>query len=367
MAARSTAVVGALLVLTSLPSLCDAFSSTLPKVGKHRARFDSMIGECNLPPATIEFIDSPQQRLLFKGAAAAAENPMIREAFAVVYEDMGPIRIAGDLIYNTLASVAADAKVAAGSSEPLLLANSGGSGGDNDDAAGEELVATMLATSRRIFDLIDADASGALDRGELLRAPELVDYIRQDGEEEEAAVDRFIAAADDNGDGVISFVEFAAAAAADPTLSAMDEALTSALARTAAEGRGAEAEKENGGGGDGGESRGGRFGRKPPGERFDSMRRTCLEWEAALGCAPPPGGDDDEAEECDLEVLEQQEALVDGRLLVVLRGGWEIARCEPVTDALRYAYLEYSSLRLGGDLIFKLLSKVVDGKANKAA
>ena len=67
MAARSTAVVGALLVLTSLPSLCDAFSSTLPKVGKHRARFDSMIGECNLPPATIEFIDSPQQRLLFKG------------------------------------------------------------------------------------------------------------------------------------------------------------------------------------------------------------------------------------------------------------------------------------------------------------
>ena len=93
------------------------------------------------------------------------------------------------------------------------------------------------------------------------------------------------------------------------------------------------------------------------------MMATCLEWEVALGCAPPPGGDDDEAEECDLAVLEQQEALVDGRLLVVLRGGWEIARCEPVTEALRYAYTEYSSLRLGGDLIFKLLSKVVDGKA----
>ena len=301
-----------------------------------------MIGECNLAPATIEFIDSPQQRLLFKGAAAAAENPTIREAFAIVYEDMGPIRIAGDLIYNSLAGVAADAKVAAGS-EPLLASE--------DDAD----VAATLATSRRLFDLIDADASGALDREELVRSPELVEYVSREGEDAEAAVDRFIAAADDNGDGVISFVEFAAAAAADPTLRDMDEALTAALARVAASADEDAPVKSPG-----------RFGRKPPGERFDSMRKTCLEWEAALGCAPPPGEDDGEAEECDLAVLEAQEALVDGRLLVVLRGGWEIARCEPVTDALRYAYLEYSSLRLGGDLIFKLLSRVVDGKAKAA-
>uniref|UniRef100_A0A7S4IXZ4 EF-hand domain-containing protein n=1 Tax=Prymnesium polylepis TaxID=72548 RepID=A0A7S4IXZ4_9EUKA len=180
-------------------------------------------------------------------------------------------------------------------------------------------------------------------------SPELVECIIRDGEDPEAAVDRFIAAADDNGDGVISFVEFAVAAAVDPTLSAIDQTLTAALARVP---RDAPAEAR------------GRFGRKPPGERFDSMRMSCLEWEAALGCAP--GGDDDEAEECDLAVLEAQEARVDGRLLVVLRGGWAIARCEPVTDALRYAYLEYSSLRLGGDLIFKVLSKVVDGKTKAA-
>ena len=33
---------------------------------------------------------------------------MIRRPSPGLYEDMGPIRIAGDLIYNTLASVAAD-------------------------------------------------------------------------------------------------------------------------------------------------------------------------------------------------------------------------------------------------------------------
>ena len=398
MAPRSTALL-ALLALSSLRSVCVAFPSALPKASKVRTRFDSMISEVVLPPATIEvpnrtlarsrdrrgfgigcirsfvhhpthpaplhparphlnptharkFIDSPQQRLLFKGAAAAAENPTIREAFAIVYEDMGPIRVAGDLIYNLLSGVAAEAKVTAGS-EPLLAS-----------VAGDADAAATLTATRLLFDLIDADASGALDREELLRSPELAAYIvrGEDGEDPEAAVDRFIATADENGDGVISFIEFAAAAAADPTLNSMDEALSAALARTA-EGAG----RDGDGSGEGAPVRTrGRFGRKRPDERFESMMATCLEWEVALGCAPPPGGDDDEAEECDLAVLEQQEALVDGRLLVVLRGGWEIARCEPVTEALRYAYTEYSSLRLGGDLIFKLLSKVVDGKARSS-
>ena len=57
-------MVGALLVLTSLPSLCDAFSSR-PKVkGIRPVRLDDRSAQ---PSAgNDQFIDSPQQRLLFK-------------------------------------------------------------------------------------------------------------------------------------------------------------------------------------------------------------------------------------------------------------------------------------------------------------
>jgi len=49
----------------------------------------------------------------------------------------------------------------------------------------------------------------------------------------------------------------------------------------------------------------------------------------------------------------------EGRLLKVLKGSLVGARCEPVVDALKMVYLDYSPLRLGGDIIFKLLKRVV--------
>ena len=139
--------------------------------------------------------------------------------------------------------------------------------GEERLGAGDADAAATLTATRLLFDLIDADASGALDREELLRSPELAAYIvrGEDGEDPEAAVDRFIATADENGDGVISFIEFAAAAAADPTLNSMDEALSAALARTA-EGAGGDGD----GSGEGAPVRTrGRFGRKRPDERFE--------------------------------------------------------------------------------------------------
>ena len=222
-----------LLVAALATSPCLAFQTGSSRAGSRaarfaplsakvstRERFDSMIDEITLPAATIEFIDSPKQRVLFKGAAAAVAAPAVREAFAIVYEDLGPVRVAGDLIFNSLAGVAETAKVTAGS-EPRLQA----------DAAEAAAAGSALSTSRKLFDLIDADASGSLDRAELARSPELVAIIRTEGEDDEAAVDRFMATADDNGDGVISFLEFAMAAATDPSLRLVDEALSAALAQ----------------------------------------------------------------------------------------------------------------------------------------
>ena len=165
----------------------------------------------------------------------------------------------------------------------------------------------------------------------------------------------FIAAADDNGDGVIRLRRFAAARRGSD---ARRHGRGAYHWRWRGRHRRGEAPKRRRrtGGGDGGVS--GMDGRKPPGERFDSMRRTCLEWEALLGCAPLPAGRRRSISRSATSVrLEQQEALVDGRLLVVLQsplGDREVRAGDRRAQIPEGA----SSLRLGGDLIFKLLSKV---------
>ena len=78
------------------------------------------------------------------------------------------------------------------------------------------------------------------------------------------------------------------------------------------------------------------------------MLEECSRWESELGCSP---------DDCELteDCVEEGES----RMLQVLQGAFVGARCQPVADALRVGYLEYSPLRLGGDLIFKLLKRVV--------
>jgi len=290
--------------------LCTALA--FPADTKHALKFQSMISAVSIPPKAIEFIDSPKQRVLFKGVAAAQEDPSVVRAFSIVYEDLGPVRLAGKLIFAQLEKVAASATEQAAS-------------------AGDLAALASLASSRNLFRLVDSDASGSLDESELLGSPELLALIRQDGETDAAAVERFMAAADGDGDGSISFAEFASAAGAEPRLQMADEAMEAARQWACA--------KE-------GSKRGGAFGRKSPDERFDAMLSTCHEWEAQLDWGPtgaPSSEGDDE----------------DGRLLQVLKGSFAGARCEPVAEALKQVYIEYSPLRLGGDLIFKLLKRVV--------
>jgi len=374
-------------------------------VSATRVKFDSMLASVTLSPKAIEFIDSDKQRLLFKGVLAARAEEPIETAFAIVYEDLGPVRVAGDLIAKQLSKVAASANERAAASgdvaalgilaasrslfklvdidssgsldraellrSPQLLALIREETDEDDQAAVERFMlaadvdndgeisfvefanaaaseprlqmadeagdaeaqeVAALASARSFFDLLDSDASGSVDRAELLRSPQLLALIRETGEDDQAAVERFMLAADADNDGEISFVEFANAAASEPRLQMADEALEAALQAA----------------GDS-PARPGRFGRKSPEERFDHMLEECARWESELGCTP---------NEC--EVTEQDlEEEGEDRMLQVLKGSFVGARCQPVADALRVCYLEYSPLRFGGDLIFKLLKRVV--------
>lgn len=288
---------------------------------KHEAKFDRMIDELTLSPEAVECIDSNKQRVLFRGVAAATTEPQIRNAFGIVYRDLAPIRVAGDLLFGQLSAVAAEASE-----------RDGGLVGTDPE---------KLAASRLLFDFVDGDNSGGLDRDELLRSPELMALIRNDDGDplgDGDVVDAFMGLADENGDGVISFVEFANATAT--SLRSVDDALTAALLSTTS---GSNTKKQGG------------FGlRKPPGERFDAMLQQCLEWEESLGCGVSAIEIDCAV---DVQILEQGDE--DGRLLQVLKGSLVGARCEPVVEALKMCYLDYSPLRLGGDIIFKLLKRIV--------
>ena len=298
--------------------------------GKTAAKFERMLAACTLTPKAIEFIDNEKQRVLFRGVLAATKEPIVKNAFAIVYEDLGPVRIGGDLIFNKLSKAAAAATERAGETQLVQAVD------------GSDTLAA-LHVSRELFDRLDRDHSGSLDSGEIASSAQLLALIRKEGEDDATALDRFLSVADADGDGSISFVEWANAAATEPSLRLSNEALDAVLQSL----KPSDADEE--------QSRPrGLFGRRAPDERFDAMLEQCLEWDAQLNnCGPM-------ADECEIDEDE-------GRLLQVLRGSLRGANCPPVADALRMCYADYSPLRLGGDVIFKLLKRVVAVQLKKKA
>ena len=172
------------------------------------ARFEEMLSACVLPPAAIEVIDDPcahtpriqpkagehthleynqrpetplsgatpccrqhdaciasrvrrKMRTLFRGVSAAAEQPAVRNAFSIVYQDLGPIRVAGDLIFNKLKRIASEADTRIAGLEALQSADT-----------------NALTAARTLFDVVDEDASGGLTRSELLASPVLLELLR---------------------------------------------------------------------------------------------------------------------------------------------------------------------------------------------
>uniref|UniRef100_A0A7S0CM50 EF-hand domain-containing protein n=1 Tax=Proboscia inermis TaxID=420281 RepID=A0A7S0CM50_9STRA len=335
-----------LLVWISLFSSAAAFGATTTKPNKYEVKFNKMVSELTLTPQAVECIDSPKQRVLFRGVAAAAAEPQVRNAFGIVYGDLAPIRVAGDLVFGKLTSVAEEVR----KQEGLVAAT------DDDDGSS----AALLATSRQLFDLIDGDQSGGIDREELANSPDLMALILHNANDSNTeAADAFMKLADENRDGVISFVEFVNAIAKQdqlPQLNSVDDALAAALQSRSSDQ--STTKKKRG------------LGlRKSPEERFEAMLDQCLQWETDLGCGPESDDTSMLEDECVVDVELELKATnndKDGRLLQVLKGSLIGARCEPVVEALKMVYMEYSPLRLGGDIIFKLLGKVVDNQVAKA-
>jgi len=189
--------------------------SAVSAPSKYTQRFDAMVDDFRKHrPQEIDLVDDPRFRELLHSCRSALDDTKVVLAFQVLYEDLAPVRIGGDLIFRKLDRAVQDVRgseskapstraivqdaAAAALVEEKRLAY---------DASTKEYLAALawpqpivdefvarvaaeveretlaLAAARRVFEAVDADGSGALGKSELV---EFGDVIRSRGPASEA-------------------------------------------------------------------------------------------------------------------------------------------------------------------------------------
>jgi hypothetical protein len=289
------------------------------KAGK---RFDAMLADFRRhSSADINLVTSPRYRALLAGTSAAIHDEPVTEAFRVVYEDLGPVRVAGDLIFSKLERELVKSKTSDAAERVQALGR-----GDS-----------CVVAARKIFDAVDADASGTVSSSELLDS----DLLRSLGQCVDCTCEKkgncqsvalFMDEIDKtHPEGEIHFDEFLVAAHlllynGDASLSLFGGEDSDELVDELLNGREP---------GDIGQEKASRSSK-----RFDDMCREFDSWES--GDAPS------KAEERN------------PRLALVLKGCFAGAKQPLVVEALKILYVDFLPLRMAGDLIFKLMRKLAN-------
>lgn len=146
----------------------------LPKVSAKAARFEAMLERCRQYTAfeLAALREQPRMQRLLTGVIAGARDVDVVRAFTVLYEDFLPLRLGGDLIFNILddrlqAAVAArNAAILRGEHDGEVCAVE-----PTSTQCEEE---TQLSAAKALFDLVDSDGSGELSRDEVRRQGAIV-------------------------------------------------------------------------------------------------------------------------------------------------------------------------------------------------
>lgn len=313
-------------VLNSVEARVPAAPAVTSRAGR---RFDAMLDEFRAHSAAdIGLVVSPSTRGLLKGASAAIRDVKIKNAFRVLYEDLGPVRVAGDLVFSKLEREMAKSKASQRAQSAKALGR--------DDAC--------VVAGRRIFDAVDADASGTVSSAELLDS----DLLRSLGQCRDCSCDKvgncqsvakFMAEIDStHPEGELHFDEFLVAAhhflyEGDASRSLFGGENAGELVDELL------AAREGGGGRGEGGREGGVGGGDKYSKRFDAMCDEFSSWES---------GDS-------LSRAEERNP----RLALVLEGCFAGTENPDVVGALKILYMDFGALRLAGDLIFKMMKKLV--------
>ncbi|KAJ1621496.1 hypothetical protein T492DRAFT_1069796 [Pavlovales sp. CCMP2436] len=280
-------------------------------------------------------------------------------AFTVLYEDFLPLRLGGDLIFNVLddrihAAFAACAGAKAERNESEAKARTRAAVSALGGAKLLELPPASLddlVSAKSLFELLDLDGSGELSRDEVMGSGFnglLKEYYGV------AEIEQLFAASRANTPPAAGTA--AGSAASQPTASTGESdgevtELSFAQFVSAAYAVGALPDAEslrlellrNRNSRDPGEA----ARRIVYSDRYDGMLATFAEWTADGGEGELVAGVDNE------------------RLRTVLAGCFAGARNKHVVSALKILYSDHAPLRMGGDLIFSLMNRVVSRSRNR--
>jgi len=303
-----------LLVLST--DISDAPDNGIPPIdpetqSKVEQEFYAMMREfSNFAPRDIASVANYRYRALFEGVAAATTEPQVVKAFAVVFEDLLPVRVAGRIIFGRLKQVM-EASIEKRVDMDKKLAG---------------FTTNEIDEGRRAFSILDIDGEGELtieqlvDSGIVETVAELLEY---------SSFDEFVEKLEKDDKGRMNFEKFMVSLqrckddgchyncnlnTVFTEIVKIMEPIQEQKKKTTVSER-----------------------KKKASAKYDSMVVAFGEWENLV----PEG---------------------DGRMIEVLRGCFAGAKNEKVLNALKIVYTDYSAIRIAGDLVFKLMRRLVGRK-----
>ena len=268
----------------------------------------------------ISAIPNRNYRALYEGVASGATEPDVLRAFAIIYTDLYPIRVAGRMIYRHLKDVM-EKNIDRITEEEGRVADYTG------------LSQEAIDDGRTAFMAILTECGGEgqltmdqlVDSGIVQTVVEVMEYESFDDFVERMELD-------DKGEK-LNFEKFMVGlqVCADTKSCEVNCDLTQVLSEIVRRMKSIEGEL----------NRASIPEKKQKySDRYDGMVKSFEEWEDLVLSG-------------------------DGRMIEVLKGCFAGVKNERIVGALKIVYMDYSALRVGGDLVFKLMRKLVGRKERR--
>jgi len=297
---------------------------TLSKLSSLEQEFYSMMRVFSYyTPKDISSISSPSYRALYEGVSAGSTEPLVMNAFAIIYSDLMPIRIAGRMIFKHLRNVM-DKNIQQRTEEEERVMNETGLSIDAVDDGRRMFMAALGSGSSG--DEGSLTMTELIDSGIVETVVEIMEY---------ESFGEFVREMEQDEDEKINFEKFMVGlqkcalmknSKTDNSLCDVSCDLEEVLSVTAQRIAPIEAKKKE-------MTLSQR--KKKYSDRYDEMVESFEEWESLVTSG-------------------------DGRMIQVLEGCFAGAKNEKIVNALKIVYMDYSALRVGGDLVFKLMGKLVN-------
>lgn len=295
-----------LLVLTTGVASFEPLAGGRPRrlEASPQGKFEAMLDRATFADDVIIRVGDPRLATILRGIRSARHDDKARRAFELLYADVPPVRLAGELVFRRI--------------EKLAHAASSSSGDEALVPLTAVCDAADVLAAREVFRAVDTDGKETLNRDELLRSGLLLSLGEwascESGDGDVyASVDRFIREVDEDADGRITFVEFMLGATRALYTPRHWDDIASALRPATAEA-----------------------------ERFEAMVDEFRVWSRRRAAYLQ-------------DYREHHSPTAPSRLDIVLDGCFAGLDNRHLLAALRVVFEDYDSLRLIADLIFRLM------------